>query len=100
MKKFLSELKGWYLVVILGCMLIGFGCITVRLIPADAPKPVKVNKAMLTDSIAKLNQIIKGQQREILFIDYQLDSISKKGGSLNYTNHEKKMFEITVTPKK
>lgn len=56
-------------------------------------------KAVLTDSIATLNKQLIIERNRYQTTVYLMDSISRKGGTLTFTNGENKVFDIHLTPK-
>lgn len=80
--------------VFIGGYLLAIGMMTPRVVDN-----IKANRAVLPDSIATLNRIVNSQQRELWFIGHQLDSISKTGGELIFTNKENKTFILKLTAK-
>ncbi|MFA5299337.1 MAG: hypothetical protein WC389_14195 [Lutibacter sp.] len=67
------------------------------------PKGISVNKEkkqVIQDSITELNTLWKNEQRGNAQTFYILDSLSKTGESIAWTNFQKQVCFIKVTPQK
>lgn len=91
MKKQIFKIVGLVMLAI-GLLMVGMG------IPSTVKK-IHANRQILPDSITTLNRIVNNQQRELWIIGHQLDSISRTGGELIYTNSDKKTFILKLTGK-
>ena len=61
---------------------------------------VQDKRQAVQDSITELNTLWRNEQRGNAQTFYILDSISKTGESIAWTNFQKQVCLITVTPKK
>lgn len=102
MKKEISRLTS----VFLKAVLIAFAIAIVVLTTLYARRRVEIKQEtrqkqekVTNDSIALLNRLLVLESQKYLFVLNSLDSISRKGGVLGYTNNKGKEFELYLTPK-
>lgn len=60
---------------------------------------IQAEKQQVNDSIALLNRLLVLENQKYINVMIALDSISRKGGVLGYTNFDNKQFELYLTPK-
>lgn len=64
-----------------------------------ASQKVGEEKRELKDSIKTLNLMLTNEHNRYVTIINAMDSISRKGGELTFTNFANQIFDVRLTPK-
>lgn len=91
-------MKKQFLILVLVSILI-IGMIPATLFVRNKVETKQVEKQATNDSIILLNRLLVQENQRYISVMVALDSISRKGGTLSFTNFGGKSFELNLIAK-